>query len=110
MFPIYILDGKTALPEKGTFYIVARDGVYLSKDTGLIRAVVKVTGISFLKEVEVKAELRMPQLPSMLVAQTLLFFRRVYEKHQSEAIVLLYYSAQKNEYKIDAPAQQVTGA
>lgn len=110
MFPVYILDGKTQLPQKGTFYIVAKDGIFLSKDTGLIRAIVKVSGISFLQQMEVKAELRLPQVPSVVLAEALLFFRRVYEKHESEAIVLLYYSAQENQYLIDAPKQQVDGA
>lgn len=110
MFPVYILDDKTELPKEGTFYVVARDGIYLSKDTGLIRAMVRVDGISILKELKTKAELRLPKIPSIILAQTLLFFRRVYENYKAEAMVLLYYSKSKNEFMVNAPRQKVGGA
>lgn len=110
MFPIYILDGKTELPKDGTYYVLTQDGVYLSKDTGLIRAMVKVDKISFLQKLEAKAELRLPKIPSEIIVKPLLFFRRVFETHHSEAGILLYYSKEQNAYAIDAPEQEVSAA
>lgn len=110
MFPIFILDGKTELPKEGTFYVLAQDGLYLSKETGLIRAMVKVEKISFLKKLEAKVELRLPKIPSEMIAKSLLFFRRVFETHHSEAAVLLYYSREQNVYVVDVPKQRVGAA
>lgn len=110
MFPIYILDGTVELPKEGTFYVVSRDGIFLSKDTGLVRALVKVNGISFLQELKAKAELRLPKIPSYVVAQALLFFRRVYQAHKSEAAVLLYYSKEAGRFVLNVPLQEVSYA
>jgi PRTRC genetic system protein A len=110
MFPIYILDGKTELPKKGTFYVIAQDGIYLQKETGLINALVKVEKISFLQKLTAKAELNLPKIPSEILVAPLLFFRRVYERHNSEAGLLLYYSHEKNIYEIHASAQEVSHA
>ena len=109
MFPIYVLNGQVPLPKEGTYYVIARGGIYLSKDTGLVRAMVRVDGISFLEEVDTRVTLRVPKIPSWVVAPAVLFFRRVYEEYGAEAAVLLYYDAQSGEYALDAPLQQVTG-
>ncbi len=109
MFPIYVLDGQVSLPQAGTYYVIARGGIYLSKDTGLVRAMVKVDGISFLGEVDTRVTLRVPKIPSFVVAPVVLFFRRVYEEYAAEAAVLLYYDARNGAYVLDAPLQRVTG-
>ena len=36
MYPIYILKEGVILPEDGTYYIVAENGLFLHKKTGLI--------------------------------------------------------------------------
>jgi hypothetical protein len=110
MFPIYILDGKTVLPESGTFYVVAGNGIFLSKDTGLIRALVKVENIAILPKLKTSATMMMPRVPAEFIARSLLFFRRVYSTHHSEAIVLLYYSKEKQEYVVDVPPQKISAA
>jgi len=108
MLPIYIFDGKTVLPETGTFYVIAKGGIYLHKDTGLINALVKIDGISPLEEIKVHAKFKLPHLPSELIVQALLFFRSVYQKHRAEAMVLLYFSESKQQFSIDAPSQEVS--
>jgi hypothetical protein len=100
------LDGETELPATGTYYVVASNGMFLNKDTGLVRAMVKVEGIAILKSLKPSAELRLPMIPSTIIAQSLLFFRRVYSQHHSEAITLLYYSKEKGEFMVDAPPQE----
>ncbi|MFC1608698.1 hypothetical protein ACFL2R_03850 [Patescibacteria group bacterium] len=110
MFPIYVLDGKTELPETGSFYVVTKDGIYLSKDTGLIRAMVKVEKISFLKALESKVQLRLPKIHSETLVQALLLFRRVFQRYRSEAVVMIYYSEDKKSYMLDAPNQDGSGS
>lgn len=110
MIPVYILAEGVELPKEGTYYIVAKGGVFLHKDNGLIEATVKVDRIPFLQEVTPSANLRLPKLPPKLLVQTLLFFRRVYQQHLSEAAVLLHYSTESQRYILHCPSQQVSAA
>jgi len=110
MFLVYVLDDKTELPKQGTYYIVAKDGIYLRKDTGLIHAIVKVEKISFLKEIRKEASLRLPKIPAEMMAQAILFFKKIFETKKSEAIVIGYYSSESKKYLFDAPKQTVDPA
>lgn len=110
LYPVHILEPGAELPEKGTFYVFAQNGIYLVKDTGLIRATVKVPSMAILDPLDIKASLTMPKIPATIIAQALLFFRRVYERYKSEAAVLLYYSSKDNLYQLDVFDQTVTGA
>ena len=110
MFPVYVLEKGQKLPETGTFYVVGKNGLFLVKDTGLIRATVPVKGVSFLEQVDLSAQLLLPKLSQELIVRTLLFFRAVYKKHQSEAEVQLHYNSAIGEFMLHCPKQQVSGA
>lgn len=107
MIPVHILTEGSKLPKQGTYYVVAKGGIFLHKDNGLIEATVKVDTIPFLKEVAPSARLRLPKLPPQLMVQALLFFRRVYRLYASEAMVLLHYSSDQCRYVLHCPQQQV---
>lgn len=107
MFKVYVLDDKTELPKQGTYYIVAKDGLYLRKDTGIIKATVEVESIPFLKEVKKEAVLRLPKIPEIFIAQAINFFREIFEMYGTEAIVLGYYSRTLKKYLFNAPNQTV---
>lgn len=109
-FPVYVVSSVKELPKEGIYYIVGKDGLYLKKDTGLIEALVKVKQISLLKEVTPFATLKVPKIPVLLMAQVVCFFRAVYRRYKAEAIVLLYYSAEKNDFMVEAVKQVVAGA
>ena len=96
------------LPQDGNFYIIGKDGIYLSKNTGLIRAVVKVKGISTLQAVETFAKINVPKIPAEIVARALMFFRKAYDQHRVEAVALIYYSETEKKYQIEAPLQKNT--
>lgn len=110
MIPIYFLKDGVELPEEGTYYIVARNGIFLRKDTGLVQATVRVDRIAFLQEVTTTAKMRLPKLSAEELVRVLLFFRRVYQRHQSEAVILLHYSATTREYLLHCPDQRVSAA
>lgn len=110
MFPIYILKKGVKLPETGIYYVVAKNGVFLHKETGIVEAMIKVGKISFLEQMEPWVTLRLPKLPPELVVRTLLFFRRMHQQHHSEAIVLLHYSKEAQEYLLWCPEQTVETA
>ncbi len=106
MFPIYVLKRGVELPEQGTYYIITGDGIFLHKDTGFIQATVKVDKISFLEALEPSMALRLPKISSEIIVKSLLFFRRIYQYHRAEAVVLLHYSQEKN-YLPHCPKQRV---
>ncbi len=108
MIPVYILNEGVKLPEEGTYYVVARGGIFLRKDGGLVQATVRVDGIPFLGELTPTVNLRLPKLPPELVVRTLLFFRRVYQQYTSEAAVLLHYAAAEQVYWLHCPRQRVS--
>lgn len=107
MIPLYIFNDKVELPASGTYYVVAKNGIFLHKDNGLIEATVRVDRIPFLQELTPAATLRLPKLPPMLMVRALLFFRRVYQHHQSEATVLLHYRSENHTYRLQCPEQTV---
>jgi len=109
VFPIYILEEGVELPSEGTYYVVAQDGIYLRKETGLIQATVRVNGISSLEEIVPTANLRLPKLPPEVVVRALLFFRSIYRQLDSEAVVLLHYSQENRSYRLYCPEQTVSG-
>lgn len=109
LYPIYFHDGSP-LPNEGTYYVIAQDGMYMVKDTGLIRAAVKVEKFSMLEKLPVAAKLLLPAIPGATLAQALLFFRRIYERFRAEAAVMLYYSPTQGRYHLDVFSQEVTGA
>lgn len=109
MIPVYVFEKGVKLPSEGTFYVVAKNGLFLHKDTGTIKATVKVEGVSFLEEMKQGARLRLPKISQELIVRTLLFFRAVYREHKSEAEVQIHYNSDSGEYKIHCPIQEVSG-
>lgn len=108
MFPIIIHDGKAELPDTGTYYVVSGDGLFIHKDTGLVKGFVPVDKISFLEPLQQRVRLLLPKLDAETLAPTVLFFRQVCKKHHSEAAVLLHYNSQTEEYMIHCPEQEVS--
>jgi len=112
MFPVYLQNGDYDIPEDEICYIVAKEGIFLKKKLDFIETLTKVDRISTLHELGVKsyAKLHIPKIPESLAFQTYAFFKKVYEKFKSEAIVLLFYNKDANEYRIAVPKQEVSAA
>jgi hypothetical protein len=62
-----------------------------------------------LLAVEPYINMNLPKLPQEVIYKALLFFRKVYNKHHAEAIVLLAYNEAQKEYKLFCPKQKVSG-
>ncbi len=108
MFKVFALREKTKLPESGIYFVVGKDGIYLHKDSEFFQGIVRVEGISFLKEVETFAKSKLPMLPRTHFKTILGFFHEVHEVHDSEAIILLHYCADKGAYGLVCPEQIVS--
>jgi PRTRC genetic system protein A len=109
MFNVYLNNGDQ-IPDEQACYVIAKDGVYLKKNLGMIKSVTKVSQISFLETIKEQATLNIEKLPANYGAQVHEFFKDVcLEHHGSEAIVLLYYNQETKDYKMVAPEQIVAG-
>lgn len=106
---IFLLEDGVTLPAHGMYFVVARDGMYLRKENVVGRGLVPVPRISFLNEVAERAAYCLPPLPAALVANVLSFFRRIYQLHQSEAIVLVHYHEAEKAFRLSCPEQVVDG-
>ncbi|MGD2071997.1 MAG: Mov34/MPN/PAD-1 family protein [Candidatus Thorarchaeota archaeon] len=109
MFNIYLHDSEK-LPEDDICYIVAKDGVYLKKKMGVLESIAKVDKISILNEIKSTASLNIPMIPAPMFAKVVEFFKAVHEKHRAEAVALLFYNQNTENFKIVIPKQEVSMA
>jgi hypothetical protein len=110
MFPVYVYNEDLELPDHGTYYLVAGNGLWLHKDTGVVRAFVPVENISVLEDLDVECfvECCLPKIPAQHVWRIKTFFKNVVSEHRSEASTSLYYNKETKEFKIHVPPQSVT--
>lgn len=110
LFPVYAYEEGMDLPKEGTYFVVAGNGLWMHKDTGIVRSFVPVKNISCLEDLkaEVELECKLPKIPARLVWRVKEFFRRVVEVHRAESEVTLYYSKETGEFRVHVPHQQVS--
>lgn len=108
LFNAVFYDGNSKLPNDKILYIITKKGTFLRKDLGTIRSCTKVDSISFLKEIEPYAELKVPQMPGSILSVGFVFLKWVYNTHKSEGGLLIYYNSTTKEYRIYAPTQEVS--
>lgn len=96
-------------------YVVARDGMYQFKRSFYFEAVTRIwpsegKDLGWLGEEKERLILALPKkVPERLLQKTVEFFRRVFERHQSEAILLLYWDIRRENFKLVCPSQIVSG-
>jgi len=110
MFRVFVHDGVEEVPNDDIMYIIAKGGIYLKKKLGLVSSITPVDKISILQPVSTYAHMDIPKIPAIAFAQIMAFFKAVFDKHSSEAIVLLYYNDQKKKFWVRVPMQEVSGA
>jgi hypothetical protein len=110
LFPVYVYEAGMDLPKEGTYFVVAGNGLWMHKDTGIVRCFVQVENIGVLEDLKADAavECSLPKIPARLVWRIKEFFRRVVEKHRAESEVTLFYSKEKGDYKLHIPQQRVS--
>ena len=110
MFNIMINNGVNEIPDDDIFYVIGKNGIFLKKNLGMIESLVPVSKIPFLENVECFAVMHIEKIPADLVGNVYEFFKEVYEKYKSEAMVLIFYNQNTKKYKFIAPSQTVSGA
>lgn len=106
-------DADWQRPTPDTFYLVARNGVFLCRNTGLAQTD-SIVGKTQLDEAKLtdhseRCLLSIPKLPSLFMTQTIWFFWEVYKRHQSECIVLYAWNQDTKQYEFIVPEQEVSG-
>jgi hypothetical protein len=110
MYPVIVYEEGTELPSEGTYYIVAGNGIFLQKNTGIVSCLTQVRDIPFLADVKNVANLRLnlPTLPAKLTWGIKELFKRVVAKYHAESATLLYYNKTTKEFMVRVPEQLVS--
>jgi hypothetical protein len=109
MLPIYLKDQDLSPPEDPIYYLLTRDGLFLVKRTPFFEATVPVSGIPWLLPQETLVKIEAPPLPATLLLSALAFFREVFSRYRSEAVVLLGWRSATRTYELVVPHQTVGG-
>lgn len=94
------------LPEK--CYIIASNGLFIKKQNEVFASIVKIEQIRSLLPLNEMASYQLPPLGRKFLMKTWKFFREVYLKHKSEAVMFIYYNKLSSEYEAYVPEQEVT--
>ncbi len=103
-----IIKAGDNIPSGCPAYIIGRDGFYLKKSTKLFDVTVKVTSIPDYEPVMEHMQWNAPLLPYSIIEEALEFFRAVYKRHKSEAVLMLAMNDSK--WELAVPEQTVSGA
>jgi hypothetical protein len=109
-FPVYVYHKDLDLPKKGTYFVVAGNGIWMHKDTGICQCFIPVENISCLDNLdcESKVNVNLPKIPADIVWKVKNFFKLVVQKFGAESEVTLYFNQLLNQYKIHVPEQRVS--
>jgi len=91
-------------------YILDADGWSIYKRNGVSTAVIKVDSVSGLAALPQAIQFTAAKLPLELVRKVTAWFKAVFQKHRSEAVGYLYYSAAMGEWQFLPPTQTATVA
>jgi len=108
LHPIFLNKPGFAVPDKGTYYLVARDGVYMRVERCFGSAIVKVDNVNFLEKAPREMTYNLPKLPGHIVALAKRFFQTVFAQHRSESYLTLLWSPRLNQYRLWCPKQRVS--
>jgi hypothetical protein len=109
-FPVYIYQEGLELPKDGTYFVVAGNGCFLHKDTGIVSCFVLVDKISILQEIksDTWVQCKLPPIPPCFTYRVKKFFAQVVEEFRTEANVIVYFNKQTNEYRVFPSEQNVS--
>jgi len=108
MFPILPAGSPAVTDTRLPAFVVARDGLYLRKQSLLGLSQTKVEGVDHLPAEKEYVEYALPKVPADLMARIVGFFRAVYRLRRTEALVLLTWKAEG--FDLYVPDQQVSMA
>lgn len=103
--------GYEDTPEDAPFgYIIGRNGAFLRKRTGIVEALVPAPRVPDLEVVVPWAELNVSKFPLDQFARIVNFFQWVHDTHKTEAVVILFYAPDTEEWRTVVPEQVIRTA
>ena len=108
--PLFLqTDPNMPRPTDSEFYRMTRNGLFFCRNHPFFESDVPATHLpSWLAKHKPSCVVRYPKLPVSALEYIVGFFHRIYEMHQSEAIVLLLWNMQRRRYRICVPRQKAT--
>lgn len=108
MFPLILKTGRDVVaPASPVYYMLAQRGLYLVKQSSLFSTTTKVAGLPWLAPHDESYQLHLPKMPAAVLLRAWAFFRAVYRRYQSEAIVFWFFT-ESAEFELMAPPQEVS--
>ena len=108
MFPILRAGSPEVIDTRLPAFVVAHDGLYLRKQSLLGLSQTKVDGVDHLPAEKEFVEYALPKVPADLMARVVGFFRSIYRRQATEALVLLLWAGEG--FDLFVPDQQVSPA
>jgi len=106
-FPVFLNDGRN-LPKTGDYYVVAKNGTWVHKDTKFLTSTVKVNQIGFLQAINApQIEYKLPKIDLNTFFKAVMFFKKIFKTYGSESVLILVYSESSNKYDLVCPKQTV---
>ena len=95
---------------KPIMFIMDGEGVKRVEKNKIGIFIEETNEVPILEKMEVGFEMALPRIPVEILLQIVSFFEAVYEKHQSEAIVQVFWNEETKKYFMYIPEQSVSGA
>lgn len=111
MFPVYVYEKGKELPNDGFYYVIAKNGAFVHKETDMCSMFVPAPRFEEekMQELDARITFKFPKLPFAIFWQALYFFRKVWDTHKGEAEVNIYYHPGTREYALCCHEQEVSG-
>ncbi len=110
MFQVVVKTHPSTRRPGALYYEVASNGLFQVRDTETYRAVTPVAeDVPGLLPETAHVDFKFPRLPTPLLEDVLAFFDAVYRRYGGEAIVLLFYAPERQEFRAEAPPQTIPG-
>ena len=107
MIPTFLKTAGFAEPEAPLYYLVAANGTFLVRKTGLFTSVCRTNSVAGLEAQTPSVALRFGKIPKALMERVYGFFAWAWRQYQSEAILFLYYDPDTGRFLLDAPPQTI---
>jgi hypothetical protein len=107
MIPTFFKTADFTEPHTPLCYMVAANGLFLVRKTGLFTSISRTSGVAGLEAQQPTLSLRFGKIPRPVMERVYGFFDWAWRQWQSEAILFLYYSATTGRFLLDAPPQTI---
>jgi len=108
---ITLFDGKNKIDsDDSVSYVVGRNGMFIRRKSDVIDSLIRVDEIDELQDVFQYVKVNMMKIPATKFEEVYRFFKTIYEKYSSEAMVLMFLRYDGKDIEFVAPKQKVSGA